>query len=122
VVDADPAADGFHRSQPLLPHAVRLTDVMDQAKIGGKITGPETLSELPGKRRSAPQVSVQGVAHPSAIRAVRDQHDHDRLSLAVRPDGRTIKAGTDNPGSSPARGRSILLSDGMSHMPTPGTL
>ena len=42
---------------------------MDQAKIGGKITGPETLSELPGKRRSAPQVSVQGVAHPSAIRA-----------------------------------------------------
>jgi hypothetical protein len=38
---------------------------MDQAKIDGKITGPETLSELPGKRRSAPQVSVQGVAHPA---------------------------------------------------------
>jgi hypothetical protein len=62
VVDAGPAAGGFHRSQPLLPHAVRLADVMDQAKIGGKITGPETLSELPGKRPSAPQMSVQGVA------------------------------------------------------------
>ena len=65
MVDADPAAGGFHRSQPLLPHAVRLTDVMDQAKIGGKITGPETLSELPGKRRSAPQVSVQGWRIPA---------------------------------------------------------
>jgi hypothetical protein len=60
VVDADPAAGGFHRSQPLLPRAVRLADVMDQAKVGGKGTGAETLSELPGKRRSSPQMGIQG--------------------------------------------------------------
>jgi hypothetical protein len=70
---------------------------MDQAKIGGKITGPEMLSELSGKRRSSPQMSIQGVAHPTAIRAVRGQHDHDRFPTAVRLDDRTIEARTDNP-------------------------
>gem|GEM_PF-4007390 len=84
MVDADPAPDRFYGSQPLLPLAVCLAYVMDQAKISGKITGPEILCELPGQRGGPPQMGVQAMAYAIAVHAVRGQHDHDRLRAVVR--------------------------------------
>ena len=55
MVDADPAPDRFYGSQPLLPLAVCLAYVMDQAKISGKITRSEMGRELPGQLGGPPQ-------------------------------------------------------------------
>ena len=83
MVNADPAPHRFYGSQSLLPRAVCLAYVMDQAKVSGKLTGPEIRRELPGQRGGPPQMSVQAMAYAIAVHAVRSQHDHDRLPAVV---------------------------------------